>query len=432
MGLPSPTGIEDRSVEENPVVINIGPHDSGSHVLCVRVSGVDRFSHRHIVASDDRSQNHRPVRYRDIMECDVLIIGGGIAGLSAGAWLTEDADVVLVEAEEFLGYHTTGRSAALYTECYGDGPIRRLTLASRDYLTSHDGLTSPRPVLFVGDSNDSDRLEALYREFSDLAPSITLVSPERVCELCPAIRMENTAGGVYEPDAMEIDVDALQTMYAKRMRSNGGRILTGSLVRSIVREGSRWTVIAGDIEVNARIIVNASGAWGDAVAEMAGVTPLGLRPFLRSVFTTAVAMPTDDWPFVIGANEDWYFKPEGPNLLGSAASEILSVPTDAKAPEIDIALGIERINDRSNLAIRSVTSTWAGLRTFTQDRNPAVGFDPAHRGFFWLVGQGGYGIMTSPAVGELSASLILSSTLSERTESFGITIGSLAPERFRR
>ena len=365
------------------------------------------------------------------MECDVLVIGGGIAGLSAAAWLTDETDVILVEAEDHLGYHTTGRSAALYTECYGDGPIRRLTLASRDYLTSHDGLTSPRPVLFVGNTSDQEALEALYQEFVGLVPSLSLISAEEVCGLCPAVRLENTSGGVYEPGAMEIDVDALQSMFAKSVRANGGRILTGSPVRSITRHGSGWRVFVGDTTITTRIIVNASGAWGDSIAKMAGVTPLDLQPLLRSVFTTTVPMETDDWPFVIDAHEQWYFKPEGPNVLGSAASELPSPPTDARPPEIDVALGIERINTMSNLSIRSVKATWAGLRTFTPDRNPAIGFDPDHEGFFWLVGQGGYGIMTSPAIGELSASLIVSDKVSQRAERFGVSSDSLAPGRFR-
>ena len=365
------------------------------------------------------------------MQTDILIIGGGIAGLSAAAWLSAEADVIVVEAEEFLGYHTTGRSAALYTECYGDGPIRRLTIASHDFLVSHDSLTSPLPVLFVGGVEDADVLDEMYETFSPLVPTLERVSPTSVAELCSAFASDATSGGLYEPLAMELDVDALQTLYARTARNNGATILTSARVHTIERAGSSWTVHAGDHQIEASVIVNASGAWGDEVAEIAGIRPLGLTPLLRSVFTTASPIPNTGWPFVTDARERWYFKPEGPNILGSAESEIPSPPCDARTPEIDIALGIERINDATAFSIRSVNNTWAGLRTFTPDRIPAVGFDAHHDGFFWLVGQGGYGIMTSPAIGELASSLIISDTVPPRLADAGITRESVAPERLR-
>lgn len=365
------------------------------------------------------------------MNTDVIIIGGGIAGLSAAAWLAPRCEVVLVEAEDFLGYHTTGRSAALYTECYGDGPIRRLTIASREFLVSGDDLATPRPVLFVGAPDDTDAVQELYDAFSPLVPSLKLVSAADVAELCDAFDPDATSGGVYEPLAMELDVDRIQTAYARTVRSNGGTIFTGSRARAIEYSGSSWSVVAGDHEIDAPVVVNASGAWGDTVAEMAGVAPLDLHPLLRSVFTTRPPMSTAEWPFVVDAREQWYFKPEGPNLLGSAGSELPSAPCDARPPEIDVALGIERINDATKLEIRSVNNTWAGLRTFTPDRVPAVGFDPGHDGFFWLVGQGGYGIMTSPAIGELSASLILTDSVPDRLGTGGITRDSLSPVRLR-
>ncbi len=365
------------------------------------------------------------------MQTDVLIIGGGIAGLSAAAWLSEHVDVVVVEAEDMLGYHTTGRSAALYTECYGDGPVRRLTIASREFLTSGEGLTAPRPVLFVGAPGDDVAVRQLYDEFSSLVPTVELVDAARVAELCDAFEPDGTSGGVYEPLAMEIDVAALQSLYTRTARDRGTVILTGARVQSIERIGSLWVVEAGEHRIEAPVVVDAAGAWGDVVAEMAGIPPLDLRPLLRSVFVTKLPRSPAGWPFVVDAHERWYFKPEGPNLLGTAASELPSFPCDARPPELDVALGIERINAATTLEIRSVLSAWAGLRTFTPDRVPAVGFDPDHEGFFWLVGQGGYGIMTSPALGELSASLIVSGTVPDRMGEIGVNADSLAPGRFR-
>jgi D-arginine dehydrogenase len=365
------------------------------------------------------------------MYTDVLVIGGGIAGLSAAAWLAPHSSVTVVEAEPFLGFHTTGRSAALYTECYGDGVIRRLTLASRDFLVSHVGLTESRPVLFVGEPDDSQSLDDLETEFSLLVPTLERITPDQVADLCGAITPDATSGGVLEPLAMEIDVDALQSLYARTVRAHGGSILTDAPVTSLRDGPDMWTVKAGDITIDARIIVNAAGAWGDQVAIMAGLEPIGLTPLLRSVFTARIPMSTSGWPFVIDAHERWYFKPEGPNILGSAASEIPVEPCDARAPELDVALGIERVNQLTTLGVRSVMNTWAGLRTFTPDRSPCVGFDPANARFLWLVGQGGYGIMTSPAMGEVAASLVLNGGLPRRIEDFGISREPLSPSRFQ-
>ncbi len=365
------------------------------------------------------------------MKVDVCVVGGGIAGLSAAAWLAPSSDVVVFETEKTLGYHATGRSAAAYTECYGAEPIRRLAKASRDYLVSEEGLARPLPVMFVAPPDGEGRLAAMYETFGQLVPTLERLSPAEVAQLCSAFEPGATAGAVLEPEAMDLDVNGLQTSYTRDIRANGGTIATSSGVDSIERKGRRWQIVAGELVVSARVIVDAAGAWGDAVAELAGVNPLGLRPLLRSVFTSATTLDTSTWPLVIDGDERWYFKPEGPNVLGSAASELPSQPLDARPPEIDIALGIERINQATNLAIRSVLNTWAGLRTFTADRVPAVGFDAHVPGFFWLVGQGGYGIKTSPALGELAASLILSGSIPPRIAEHGVTRESLAPSRFR-
>ncbi len=365
------------------------------------------------------------------METDIAIIGGGIAGLSVAAWLAPHADVVVLEAEETLGYHTTGRSAALYTECHGAGPLRLLAKASREHLVSGEHLATSRPVLFVTPPGCEERLTALLNRFSALVPNLVRFSPAEVEKACGAFEVGSTAGGVLEPDSLDLDVDGIQTSYTKAVRANGRKIITKARVQTMTRRRDRWQIIAGERTITARIVVNAAGAWGDRVAVLAGVAPLGLMPMLRSVFTFTTTHAVRDWPFIVDADEQWYFKPEGPNLLGSAASEISSEPLDARAPEIDVALGIQRVTEHTNLSIRSPRTTWAGLRTFTPDRIPAVGFDPVVPSFFWLVGQGGDGIMTSPALGELAASLILTNEMPERIGAFGVTRESLAPDRLR-
>ena len=365
------------------------------------------------------------------MDYDVAVIGGGIAGLSAAAWLAPRCTVVVIEAEDTLAYHATGRSAAAYTECYGSETIRRLAQASLPYLTSEDGLASPQPVLFVASPDRLDRLDAVYDRYSPLVPTLERLSPSEVSIACSAFSSEATAGGVREPGALNLDVHALVTGYVRSIKEHGGQITTGFKPTSIEKTKGRWRIVSSDADVTCTNVVNAAGAWGDEVATTAGVQPLGLSPLLRSVFTFTTDHDTSDWPLVVEADVSWYFKPEGPNVLGSAASELPSGAVDARAPELDVALGIEKLNTAAAFGIRSVRNTWAGLRTFTADGSPAVGFDDSARGFFWLVGQGGYGIKTSPALGELAASLIVSDTVPDAIAAFGITRDSLAPGRLR-
>lgn len=367
------------------------------------------------------------------MDTDILIIGGGIAGVSAAAALSTRSDVVLVEAEATLGYHATGRSAALYTERYGYGTIRNLARASRRFLTAADPpLVTDRGLIFVAPHDDPQALDQLESGFGPTGPWFHRITPQEVERLCPLFVSDTVAGGMYEPGAGDIDVDGLQSTFVGIARRNGTTILSSTPVEDLQRVGGRWIAISGSIEISARVVVNAAGAWGDRIAAMAGVTPLGLAPMVRSVFTFDPGRDPRNWPMVVDAREQWYIKPEGPFMIGSAASEIPSEPRDVRAPEIDVALGIERVNAATNLTIRSVRNTWAGLRTFTEDRVPAVGFDDERDGFFWLVGQGGYGIKTSPAVGSVVAGLILDDRIPEDVAEFGVTERELSPGRLRR
>lgn len=365
------------------------------------------------------------------MDVDVAIVGGGIAGLSCAAVLAQRMSVVVLEAEPTLGYHTTGRSAAIYTECYGAEPIRRITRASKAYFTNGappHGV--PLQVLFVAPPGDGEVLDKMLSEFSQLVDDVQLLTPDQVTTLVPAILSNRTAGGLLEPNGMSLDVDAILTSYARAVRTHNGTILTGARVSEASRHGSRWRIRAGDTNIEAAILVNAAGAWGDRVAQLAGVEPIGLTPLKRSAFTFDPGVVTQNWPMVIDTDEKWYMKPEGPHLLGSAASEIPEDAGNARPDELDIALGIERITTATDLSIRAVKSQWAGLRTFSPDRIPVVGFDPGATGFFWLVGQGGYGIHTSPGLGALSAGLIVDRSVPDELANHGITVEMFSPERF--
>lgn len=352
--------------------------------------------------------------------------------MSCASAIGADATVAVLEAEPTLDYHATGRSAALYTECYGSPVIRSLARASKEYLTvTHPELTTPRGLIFVAPKGDTEALDALEGDFSTLVRGVARLSPDEVesaCGLFPSCLVE---GGVFEPDSKDIDVDALLTTFSRVARAAGTTILTKATVTSLVRQDGRWEISAGEHRMTADVVVNASGAWGDRVAGLAGIAPLGLRPFARSVFTFDPGTDPQAWPMTIDARERWYMKPEGPLMLASAASEIPSEPLDAKPEELDIALGIEKINLASSLDVRSVKNTWAGLRTFTADRSPAVGFDNEEPSFFWLVGQGGYGIKTSPALGRVSAAKLLHQDIPDDITQEGVDDRALDPIRLR-
>jgi D-arginine dehydrogenase len=366
------------------------------------------------------------------MEVDVVVIGGGIAGLSAAAFLAPSTSVVVFEMESTLGYHSTGRSAALYTECYGAEPIRRLALASKPYFVQGDEpFGIQRGVLFVAPRDDPSAIDDFYATYSPLVPDLELFSPQAVADLIGVIDSDDTAGAVLEPRALDLDVHAILTSYATTVRNNGVKILTSSRATSIEAVNGRWHIEAGDHLISTATLVNATGAWGDETAILAGVPTIDLSPLKRSAFTFDPGINVGSWPMVVDTSETWYMKPEGPHLLGSAASEIPQEPSDAKHDEIDVALGIMRITEATNLAIRSIKNQWAGLRTFTSDRVPAVGFDHQTPGFFWLVGQGGYGIHTSPAIGLLAAALIIDGAVPKELIDYGITAEMFDPGRLR-
>jgi len=341
------------------------------------------------------------------MHVDVVIIGGGIAGLSCAAYLSPRASVALVEAESSLGYHATGRSAAIYTECYGAELIRRLSLASRTYFVDREEpLGSVHAVLFVAAADNAGAVDDLYNMYLPLVPTLQRLSPDEVTALVPVIHPDKTAGGILEPGALNLDVHGILTSFATTARTQGCNILTASRVTRITRDGRAWRVLAGDHTITATTIVDAAGPWGDVVATMAGVAPLGLTPLKRSAFTFDPGMSTSDWPFVVD-------------------------PSDARPDELDVALGIERINESTSLSVRSIKNQWAGLRTFTSDRIPAAGYDDDGDGFFWLVGQGGYGIHTSPALGATAAGLLLDGVVPESVARYGVTAEMLHPGRLR-
>ena len=346
---------------------------------------------------------------------DVCVVGGGMAGACIAAHLAAEASVVLVERETTVAYHTTGRSAAAFIESYGPPAIRHLTVASRAFFVERGGsgpdrppLLVPRPVLMVGDDTQVGTLDAAARVGRQFVPEIERLTAAEAAALCPVLDRTRLAGGVLDPRAQDIDVAAVLDVMLAQCRAVGGRVQTSSELVRLERDGSAWTVhLSGGRSLRAGVVVDAAGAWGDELGRRAGAAPVGLQPKRRTALLVPGPGDHGAWPLVVDVDERWYFKPEGPNLLCSPADETPVDPGDARPEELDVALAIDRINAATTLGIRHVRSSWAGLRTFSPDGNPVVGFDTDVDGFFWFVGQGGYGIQTAPAMGRLGAALVL-------------------------
>ncbi|RJQ79414.1 FAD-binding oxidoreductase [Pseudonocardiaceae bacterium YIM PH 21723] len=337
---------------------------------------------------------------------DVLVIGGGIAGVSIAYELAEHCDVLLVEAEPTTAVHTTGRSAALYIPTYGAPLLRDLTVASGDRFTELASildtppLLTPRGELWIAVTEEAGQRIATL----DLEP----LSAADAVRFCPVLRAERLHAAAYDDAAMDVDVMSLHQGYARGLRARGGRILTSAPVRSITRSGASWQVTAGDEIVSVGTVVNAAGAWADQVAGLAGVPSIDLRPMRRTVAIAAGTAPVDrGWPSVTEIADEFYFKPEGDRVLISPADETPDEPGDAKPEELDIALAMDRVNEATTLGLRSVSASWAGLRSFVPDRHPVVGAWPEHPGFHFFAAQGGNGIQMAPALAVLGAQVVL-------------------------
>lgn len=366
---------------------------------------------------------------------DVVVIGGGIAGVSVAAELAPWGTVVLCEAESQLAHHTTGRSAAMFTETYGSAPVRALTVASRPAFENpheaFDGaLLRPRGVLWIAGADDVALAEAEAATFAAMVPSVRFISGSEARTICPVLVPEVTAAGIDEPDAADIDVHALLTGYRRMATGAGAVIAVDATVLSGARVGSGWRVQTSAGTIEAGTVVNAAGAWGDEVAAAFGVAPVGLTPLRRTAFLFAIPGVAADpeWPLVITVGEGFYFKPEGGRLLGSPADETPSPPCDARPEEIDVALALDRISTAVGVEVRHASHPWAGLRTFSPDRTPVVGRDPGADGFVWLVGQGGYGIQTAPAMASVAAAAVRGEAARGITPA---VVAALAPDRFR-
>ncbi len=366
-------------------------------------------------------------------EADVIVVGAGMAGASLAASLTAGTKVVVLEAEEAPGQHATGRSAALYSEIYGNAVIRTLTRASRAAILADDGrFARPRGCLHLASAAQMERLEA-FAALPDVAAASRRMSAAEVLAAVPLLRPDYVAGAVAELNAYDLDVDALHQAYLRQVRAAGGAVRCDAKVTGGTYDAGRWRIEAGGETFAAPVVVNAAGAWGDRVAAALGVAPLGLEPKRRTV-ALVPGPESDGWqdgPAIIDIDEQFYFKPDAGRMLVSPADETPSEPCDAFPDGVDVATAIDRMQGAANLPVKRVLATWAGLRTFTPDRTPAVGFEGRAEGFFWHVGQGGYGIQTAPAMGRLGASLVEGRGVPADLADLGLTEAAVAPGRFR-
>jgi D-arginine dehydrogenase len=367
---------------------------------------------------------------------DVVVIGAGIAGAAAAAELSTTHRVLVLERESQLGYHSTGRSAAIFSETYGNAVIRALSRASRAFLTappsgfSESELTRPRGFLHIARPDQLASLDAFIRTH-DVAAATRRLKPLEARALCPILREDYLAAAALESDGADLDVHRLHQGFLRSLKHNGGRLVTDAEVLAIRRSGTVWRVLTAAGEVSAPVLANAAGAWADRIAALAGVTPIGLVPCRRTAILVAPppGLATGSWPAVIDADEAFYFKPDAGLLLLSPADETPCEPCDAQPDELDVAQAIERVQLACTLEIRSVRRKWAGLRSFVADRAPAIGFDAAAPGFLWLAGHGGYGIQMAPAAARLAASLVRSDALPAELAELGFSADLVSPGR---
>jgi len=358
---------------------------------------------------------------------DVAIIGAGMAGASLAAECAPHARVLLVEAEDTPGYHTTGRSAAFWEEAYGGPGVYPLTEASGRFLRE-GGFLSPRGGLNIGRVEDRAKVEVFVDRFAAIGANVRLLGRADLERIVPGLRPDWVVGS-WEPDCADIDVAGLHQHYLAASRRAGTVLRVRARVDALERMGGDWLLRWPGGEARAALVVNAAGAWADGLAAMAGAAPLGITPLRRTVVQLRVAPePPADLPLTLGINEDFYFKPQGGRLWLSPHDETPDVARDVAPEELDVAIAIDRMNHVVDWQVEAMERRWAGLRSFAPDRLPVYGFDPRVPGLFWFAGQGGFGIQTAPAAARLGAQLLLGLGQDALTERIDAAV--YAPGRF--
>jgi D-arginine dehydrogenase len=378
--------------------------------------------------------------YEDIMiETDFLIIGGGIAGAGIAYFLAGEGTTMIIEMEDQPGYHTTGRSAAFFAETYGGAKIQPLTTGSKDFFQNPPPEFCDVPLLtklgaiHIFEADQRTQAENIAEELMQALPDVSILERHAVIERAPYLQAASLVGGIDDPDCGSLDVAALHQGYLRGAKQSGASIMVNAGLESAVFEGDRWRVKIRHGEIYTKTLINTAGAWADDIAERSGVKPIGIEPLQRTIVT--IANP-DELPFnpkgsmIIDVDERFYFKPEGAGYLLSPADETPVAASDAQPDIEDVARAVNYFEAVTGATIRSVEAKWAGLRSFAPDRGPVIGYDVKVPGFFWNVGQGGYGIQTSPAWSRVAASLVLGRELPDDLAGHGCKYEEYSPARF--
>ncbi len=362
---------------------------------------------------------------------DVVVIGAGIAGASVSAALASHRRVLLLEREERPGMHSTGRSAAMFHLTYGGPRVQPLSAASLKLFNELDPEFWPNPVLsprgmimIAGDAGE----EALVKHIEDSSGALQPITPDEAKRRFPLLRGEALLAAAFDEAGQDIDVDALHQGYLRRFASLGGTLSCKAAPAAIARTGTNWSLEIGGHRVETPLIINASGAWGDQIAQAAGIEPIGLQPKLRTAALIDAPEGSNGWPMLIDSLETFYVKPDAGRFILSPADETNVEPHDAASDDYALAEGAERMAGFIEWEVRRKPVAWAGLRTFSPDRVPVIGFDPANEGFFWLTGQGGFGVQSAPGTAALAAHILDPSI---HPLPSGISPAQYTPARFR-
>ena len=370
---------------------------------------------------------------------DVAVIGGGIAGTSVAAELSKDRRVLLLEMESQPGYHTTGRSAAVYAAVYGPSPIRALTRASRAFFASpstsqfNTALFRPRPIMMIARQEQAFALDQTIAEVGVMTP-VERINESAIRKLNPLVKTGYASAAMLDMSGEDIDVAALHQGYLRQFRDFGGDLRCNATVLGLTHTGRDWQINTGVGEFTVDTIVNAAGAWAEHIGGLAQAESIGLIPKRRTA--AIVAAPIElapdtlaSLPITIDIEENFYLKPDAGRLLISPADETPSPACDAQPEDMDIALCVERIEEAFDLQVHRIESKWAGLRSFVADKCPVVGYSTTAPAFFWLAGQGGYGIQTAPALARLAASQVLQRPMPEDIAAEGVDLSEIDPSR---
>ena len=369
-------------------------------------------------------------------KADIIVVGGGIAGASVAAHLAAHAKVRLLEMESHPGYHSTGRSAAVFATTYGNSIVRALTCASRPFFFTppagfcSTALVRPRPVLFLADTTQREALEH-FGPTAFPGDRIEYLTPARAVQYCPILRADELSGALFYRGPADIEVHELHQGYLRLLKSRGAEFKANTEVLGVERANGEWRVHTPGEVLRASIIVNAAGAWAGELGKMARAHDIGLEPRRRTalLIDPPAGLATESWPLVADVADRFYLKPDAGLLLLSPCDETLTPACDAQPDELDVAVAVDRLEQATTLEVRHIRRKWAGLRSFVRDRSPVVGYDPVQPGFFWLAGLGGFGIQTAPALSALAAVLVLEREVGGELADLDFDLSALAPAR---